>query len=168
MIGLLFCLYLLWSITSAIWSLLYTCYLGNALGRSLNVKTLGTWAGEFIGLVPTQVLFYRLLLFSLWVIPTVLLFSFFLAFCAVCSGVSSESRQTAFLKGKNNFKSRELVFIDQTGPLDCKLKPLFISYYLWHTRTTCVLKTRLNRSAVCDLHLLGHNKQKNNTFPSDG
>lgn len=43
-IGLLFCLYLFWSITSALFNLFYTCYLGNALGRSLNVKTLGTWA----------------------------------------------------------------------------------------------------------------------------
>ncbi len=73
-IGLLFCLYLLWSITSALFNLVYTCYLGNALGRSLNVKTLGTWAGEFIGLV--ERLLSPLRLFSLWVIPTVLLFSF--------------------------------------------------------------------------------------------
>lgn len=47
-IGLLFCLYLLWSIVSALFNLLYTCYLGNALGRSINVKKLGSWAGEFI------------------------------------------------------------------------------------------------------------------------
>ncbi|KZS14391.1 Estradiol 17-beta-dehydrogenase 12 [Daphnia magna] len=43
-IGLLFCLYLLWSIVSALFNLLYTCYLGNALGRSINVKKLGSWA----------------------------------------------------------------------------------------------------------------------------
>lgn len=69
-IGLLFCLYLFWSITSALFNLFYTCYLGNALGRSLNVKTLGTWAGEFIGLDQKSSSFF----FSLWVIPTVLLF----------------------------------------------------------------------------------------------
>ena len=49
-IGLVFCLYLLWSIVSALFNLLYTCYLGNALGRSINVKKLGSWAGEFVAL----------------------------------------------------------------------------------------------------------------------
>lgn len=50
-IGFVFCLYLLWSIVSALFNLLYTCYLGNALGRSIKVKKLGSWAGEFIALV---------------------------------------------------------------------------------------------------------------------
>ena len=49
-IGLVFCLYLLWSIVSALFNLLYTCYLVNALGRSINVKKLGSWAGEFVAL----------------------------------------------------------------------------------------------------------------------
>ncbi|EFX71828.1 hypothetical protein DAPPUDRAFT_231480 [Daphnia pulex] len=43
-IGFLFCIYLLWSIVSALFNLLYTCYLGNALGRSIDVKKLGSWA----------------------------------------------------------------------------------------------------------------------------
>jgi hypothetical protein len=51
-IGFLFCIYLLWSIVSALFNLLYTCYLGNALGRSIDVKKLGSWAGEFIALDP--------------------------------------------------------------------------------------------------------------------
>lgn len=51
-IGFLFCIYLLWSIVSALFNLLYTCYLGNALGRSIDVKRLGSWAGEFIALDP--------------------------------------------------------------------------------------------------------------------
>lgn len=50
-IGLLFCLYLLWSIVSALFNLFYTCYLGNALGRSIDVRKLGSWAGEFVALV---------------------------------------------------------------------------------------------------------------------
>lgn len=50
-IGLFFCLYLLWNIVSALFNLLYTCYLGKALGRSIDVQKLGSWAGEFVALV---------------------------------------------------------------------------------------------------------------------
>lgn len=50
-IGLFFCLFLLWSIVRALFNLIYTCYLGKALGRSVDVKKLGSWAGEFIALV---------------------------------------------------------------------------------------------------------------------
>lgn len=44
LVGLFFCFYLLWTILSAAFNLFYTCYLGNALGRSINVKKLGDWA----------------------------------------------------------------------------------------------------------------------------
>lgn len=46
-LGLLLCLYVLWSVASALFDLLYTCYLGHAIGRAINVKKLGSWAGEF-------------------------------------------------------------------------------------------------------------------------
>lgn len=46
LVGLFFCFYLLWTILSAAFNLFYTCYLGNALGRSINVKKLGDWAGK--------------------------------------------------------------------------------------------------------------------------
>jgi len=43
-IGLLFCLYLVWSVLSAVITLIYTCYVGKLLGRSIDVKKLGPWA----------------------------------------------------------------------------------------------------------------------------
>lgn len=48
LIGVLFCIYLLWLVGSVVFDLIYTCYLGKVLGRTLNVKKLGEWAGKFI------------------------------------------------------------------------------------------------------------------------
>ena len=45
-IGLLFCLYLAWIVLSAVFSLVYTCFVGKLLGRSIDVKKLGPWAGK--------------------------------------------------------------------------------------------------------------------------
>ena len=46
-IGLIVTIYVLWWFVSAVWNLLYTCYIGSALGRSINVRKLGSWAGQF-------------------------------------------------------------------------------------------------------------------------
>jgi len=43
-IGLIVTIYVLWWFVSAVWNLLYTCYIGSALGRSINVRKLGSWA----------------------------------------------------------------------------------------------------------------------------
>lgn len=45
-IGFLFCLYLAWTVLSTVFTLIYTCYVGKLLGRSINVKKLGPWAGN--------------------------------------------------------------------------------------------------------------------------
>lgn len=44
MIGLIFCVYLFWIIGNAVFDLIYTCYLGKMLGRTINVRKLGDWA----------------------------------------------------------------------------------------------------------------------------
>lgn len=43
-VGLLFCIYLVWTVLSAVFNLLYTCYIGKLLGRAIDVKKLGPWA----------------------------------------------------------------------------------------------------------------------------
>jgi len=43
-VGLLFCLYFVWNVVSAVCNLLYTCYIGKVLGRAIDVKKLGPWA----------------------------------------------------------------------------------------------------------------------------
>jgi 17beta-estradiol 17-dehydrogenase / very-long-chain 3-oxoacyl-CoA reductase len=43
-IGLIVTVYVMWCIVGAVWNLLYTCYIGSALGRAIDVRRLGSWA----------------------------------------------------------------------------------------------------------------------------
>ena len=45
-IGLIVTVYVMWCIVGAVWNLLYTCYIGSALGRAIDVRRLGSWAGQ--------------------------------------------------------------------------------------------------------------------------
>ena len=47
-IGFIVTVYVLWCLVSAFWNLLYTCCVGSTLGRAINVRGLGSWAGTFI------------------------------------------------------------------------------------------------------------------------
>jgi len=60
-VGLLFCLYFVWNVVSAVCNLLYTCYIGKVLGRAIDVKKLGPWAGK-----KTLLVIYSILLFLCW------------------------------------------------------------------------------------------------------
>ena len=63
-VGLVFLFYLVASVVRALFNLLYTCYIGNALGRAIDVKQLGSWAGEmstFFYII--LIIFYALNLF---------------------------------------------------------------------------------------------------------